>query len=113
VQIVRRRVKLDDGTSHALTEREAGILTCLARHPGEPIGRDRLLREVWGLDPDGLHTRTVDMHVARLREKLGDDPADARVVVTVRARGYMLGDDVQVQGGGATGAGDAGPGGPA
>ena len=38
-----------------------------------------------------MQTRTVDMHVARLREHLQDDPGDARVLITVRGKGYMLG----------------------
>ena len=55
---------------------------------------------MWGLDTRGLETRTVDMHVARLRDKLGE-AADAtgatRFVVTVRGKGYMLGDAVEVE----------------
>ena len=54
------------------------------------VARDELLRSVWGIDPRGISTRTVDMHVARLREKLEDDPAAAEVIVTVRSKGYML-----------------------
>ena len=47
---------------------------------------------MWGLNPDGLrHTRTIDMHVARLREKVGDDPASPAIIATVRGKGYMLG----------------------
>ena len=41
-------------------------------------------------------TRTIDMHIARLREKLGEDPDTARIVVTVRSKGYMLGDSVEI-----------------
>ena len=42
------------------------------------------------IDARGVSTRTIDMHVARLREKLRDDPVQPRVLVTVRGRGYML-----------------------
>jgi DNA-binding response OmpR family regulator len=49
------------------------------------------LREVWGLDPSRVQTRTVDMHVARLRDKLRDT-AEPRVILTVRGKGYMLGE---------------------
>ncbi len=52
---------------------------------------------MWGLDPRGLNSRTVDMHVARLREKLdGAAIGGDQVVVTVRSKGYMLGSDVEV-----------------
>jgi DNA-binding response OmpR family regulator len=50
-----------------------------------------LLQRVWRLDPRGVTTRTIDMHVMRLREKLGDDPASPRRVLTVRGRGYAWG----------------------
>ncbi len=49
----------------------------------------------WGLNPKGIQTRTVDMHIARLREKLGDDPAEPRIILTVRGKGYMLSGAVQ------------------
>ena len=53
-------------------------------------GGVQLLRHVWGLDPEGVrHTRTIDMHVARLREKFGDD--GPRVLLTVRGKGYKVG----------------------
>jgi two-component system alkaline phosphatase synthesis response regulator PhoP len=45
---------------------------------------------VWRVNPRGIETRTIDMHVARLREKLRDDPAEPRVVVTVRGKGYLF-----------------------
>ena len=54
------------------------------------ISRDELLLRVWQLNPRGLATRTIDMHVMRLREKLRDDPAQPSTVVTVRGKGYML-----------------------
>lgn len=88
----RREASLPSGAKVALTEREAELLQYLASNPGRAIARDELLRCVWGIDPRGVQTRTVDMHVARLRERLEDDPADARVVCTVRGKGYMLGE---------------------
>ena len=54
------------------------------------IGREELLLRVWGVDPRGVATRTVDMAVARLREQLRDDPDQPRVIITVRGKGYML-----------------------
>lgn len=90
IDLERREVAFADGTRAMLSEREAQTLAYLVRNPGRAIARDELLRAVWGLDPRGVHTRTVDMTVARLRELLRDDPADPRVVVTVRAKGYMI-----------------------
>lgn len=81
----------------SLSEKEAAILGYLARSRGRAVSRKELLQRVWGLDPRGLDTRTVDMHVARLRDKLGDTSAAARWVVTVRGKGYMLGDEVEVE----------------
>lgn len=93
VDLSRRTVTLPDGGRRELSEREAGLLEYLARTGDRPASRDELLREVWGLDPTGLQTRTVDMHVARLREKLDDE---GRLIVTVRGRGYCLGPGVEV-----------------
>jgi DNA-binding response OmpR family regulator len=90
IDFERRELRFQDGARDALTEREAEILHYLAANPGRAIARDELLSRVWGIEPRGLHTRTVDMHVARLRERLRDDPEDPKIILTVRARGYML-----------------------
>lgn len=73
-----------------LTEREAALLAFLIANPDRIITRDELLRYVWKLDPKNLATRTVDMLVARLRERLGDDPNAPVVIATVRGKGYRL-----------------------
>jgi len=67
-----------------------GLLRYLAAHSGRAISRDEILLRVWRLDPKRMTTRTIDMHVANLREKLRDDPADPRVLLTVRGKGYMF-----------------------
>ncbi len=90
IDLARREVVMPDGRRAALSEREGDLLAYLATNPGRAITRDELLSRVWGLDPRGVHTRTVDMAVARVREVLGDDPTNPRVIVTVRAKGYML-----------------------
>jgi DNA-binding response OmpR family regulator len=54
------------------------------------VTREELLENVWQIDARGVSTRTVDMLVARLREKLRDDAEEPRVLVTVRGRGYMI-----------------------
>lgn len=85
-----RRELRHNGSCVTLSEREAELLAYLARNPGRAISREELLQRVWGVDPRGVHTRTVDMAVARLREQLHDDPAEPKVVLTVRGKGYML-----------------------
>ena len=69
-----------------LSSRERELLRYFARHAGRAVSRDELLANVWQIDARGVSTRTIDMHVARLREKLRDEAA----LVTVRGKGYML-----------------------
>ncbi len=95
IDLERREARIG-GEVRTLTERETGILQYLAMHRSRAVDRDELLRHVWGLNPRGIQTRTVDMHVARLREKIGDGPEGAAIVGTVRGKGYMLGDQVEV-----------------
>ena len=83
-------IRFDDGTREELSEREAALLKYLAANAGRAISRDEILTRVWRLDPRGLATRTIDMHVARLREKLHDDPSEPSVILTVRGTGYMF-----------------------
>jgi DNA-binding response OmpR family regulator len=90
VDFARCEVSFDDGQRVELSEREQQLLRYLVRHAGRAVARQELLENVWQIDARGVSTRTVDMHVARLREKLRDDPNDPRVLVTVRGRGYML-----------------------
>ena len=87
----RREISFDDGERCELSEKESDLLRYLACNGGRAVSRDELLAHVWGINPRGVSTRTIDMHVARLREKLRDDPARPRVVLTVRGKGYMLG----------------------
>lgn len=84
------RVQFDDGTTAMLSEKESGILAFLAQRAGHVVSRTQLIAGVWGLNPKGLTTRTVDMHITRLREKLGDDAADPQIVQTVWGRGYLF-----------------------
>ncbi len=86
----RFEVKFDDGERVELSEKEAALLQYLAANAGRAISRDELLRRVWQLDPRGVSTRTIDMHVTRLRSKLRDDADEPRLVLTVRGKGYMF-----------------------
>lgn len=72
-----------DGREVALTAKEFDLLACLMESPGVVFSREALLDRVWGLTyPEG--TRTVDVHIAQLRRKLGDDS----LIRTVRGSGY-------------------------
>jgi DNA-binding response OmpR family regulator len=86
----RREVRFADGQRCELSEREVELLRYLAMHGERAVTRDELLANVWRINPDGLPTRTIDMHVARLREKLRDDSEQPQVLLTVRGKGYMF-----------------------
>ncbi len=75
-----------DGEPILLTLKEFDLLRTFMSHPGTVYTRDRLLSEVWGIDYDG-ETRTVDVHVRSLRQKLG---ACGDLIGTVRGVGYKL-----------------------
>jgi len=90
VDLARCEVRLSNGQRHELSEREVELLRYLATNAGRAISRDEILRRVWRLEPRRLATRTIDMHIANLREKLSDDPNNPKVIMTVRGKGYML-----------------------
>ena len=75
-----------NGVRVVLTPREFDLLEFLARHPGRVLSREELLRKVWGYDFVG-ETRTVAVHVGRLRTKLGDA---GQLIKTVTGAGYKL-----------------------
>jgi DNA-binding response OmpR family regulator len=90
VDLARRELRFRDGQREELTERETELLYYLAQHSGRAVAREELLANVWQIEPRGVSTRTIDMLVARLREKLRDDPAQPQVLLTVRGKGYMF-----------------------
>lgn len=79
------------GRPLALTAKEFDLLAHFARHPGRAFTRESLLESVWGYEFAG-DTRTVDVHVSRLRQKLGPIPGrvDIPVIETMRGVGYRL-----------------------
>jgi len=93
IDFARREVRLGS-VREELSEREAELLRYLVANAGRAIPRDELLTSVWRISADGLPTRTIDMHIARLREKLRDDGDDPRILLTVRGVGYMFADSV-------------------
>jgi len=72
-----------------LTVQEYRLLLFLVERSGKTITRERLLEEVWGYGSN-VASRTVDVHVSSLRQKLGDDPAQPRWIITIRGRGYRF-----------------------
>ena len=82
-QAFRRSVPLD------LTPKEYDLLVFLARNKGFVFNREQLLEKVWGYDYAG-DTRTVDVHIRWLRQKIETDPAHPRNLLTVRGAGYKL-----------------------
>jgi DNA-binding response OmpR family regulator len=90
IDLQRREVRRDGGLRHDISEREVELVRYLASHARRAISREELLARVWRMDPQGVSTRTIDMHIARLREKLEDDAAQPKVILTVRGKGYMF-----------------------
>ncbi len=78
-----------DGRPVTLSAREFQLLRYLVEHRGTTISREELLKEVWGYGVP-MFTRTVDVHVASLRQKLEDDPKKPRYIVTIQGLGYKF-----------------------
>jgi two-component system response regulator RegX3 len=77
--------------SLSFTRREVEILQYLNANCERPVSRDELLTQVWGYGKNlELETRTVDIHVAKLRRKIEPDPGQPRYLITVRGAGYRL-----------------------
>lgn len=90
VDLQRRELRFEGGDRCELSDRESELLRYLAINRGRAVSRDEILSRVWRMDPAGLSTRTIDMHVARLRGKLKDDAGEPKVLLTVRGKGYMF-----------------------
>ncbi len=88
IDLGRREVRLRT-TPLTLTPKEFDLLSFFARHPGRVFGREELLDRVWGYDFAG-GSRTVDVHVRWLREKIEDEPGSPSHLTTVRGTGYRF-----------------------
>jgi DNA-binding response OmpR family regulator len=88
LDLTRREVRLDQ-LPIALKPKELELLIFLARHRGQALTRDYLLQQVWGWEFSG-GTRTVDVHIRWLREKIEQDPANPVRIITVRGAGYRF-----------------------
>jgi len=80
-----------DGVEIRFTRREMDVLQYLGAHAERPVPREELLHRVWGYAREmGIETRTVDIHIAKLRRKIEPDPKTPRHLLTVRGGGYRL-----------------------
>jgi DNA-binding response OmpR family regulator len=77
------------GKTIELSPREFKMMKYFVEHRGEVVTRDQLLDHVWGYEGLPL-TRTVDMHIAKLRQKIEDTPSDPRHIITVHRVGYKF-----------------------
>jgi len=96
IDFSRREVRWSEHERGELSETETAILSFLVAQRTRAVSREELLTRVWGIGGEGIETRTIDMHVARLRAKLrdpnGQDTPEA--ILTVRAQGYMAAPDL-------------------
>lgn len=96
IDFKRREIRWSEKERGELSETETAILSFLVAQKERAVSREELLTRVWGIGSKGLETRTIDMHIARLRAKL-KDPSGAdtpEAILTVRAQGYMAGPDL-------------------
>lgn len=78
-----------DGRREGLSRKEIDLLRYFLAHPGQVLPRQKILDDVWGRD-EFPTTRTIDMHVLKLRRKLGEDPDAPRFLLTVHGVGYRF-----------------------
>lgn len=88
IDIIRREVRLKDQVV-AFKPKEYELLVFLANHRGQVLSRETVLEKVWGWDYIG-DSRTVDVHIRWLREKIEADPANPQRIITVRGAGYRF-----------------------
>lgn len=86
---MRRSEVFRDGAPTALSAKEFQLLRYLIEHRGRTLSREELLREVWGYS-SAPSTRTVDVHVAWLRQKLESDPRQPKYILTMHGQGYKF-----------------------
>lgn len=87
LKVRRKNVEIE------ITKREAEIIQYFAANPNRVIGREELYKEVWNETMTDLGTRTMDMHIAKLRGKIEKDSAEPQIIKTVRGAGYKYEQD--------------------
>lgn len=90
VDFSRSEIRFNDGGRADLSEKEAELLRYLAANPSRTVSREEILLRVWRLNPRRIATRTIDMHIANLRNKIRDDDGMPGVLMTVRGKGYQI-----------------------
>jgi two-component system alkaline phosphatase synthesis response regulator PhoP len=83
-----RRLVMVDGSTIQLTYKEFELLYYLLKNPNIVLSRDNILNEIWGYEFEG-ETRTVDVHIGALRQKLGES---GQLIQTIRNVGYKIGE---------------------
>jgi two-component system response regulator RegX3 len=82
---------LKDGNEITFTKREIEVLSYLSQNSDRPVSREELLSKVWGYARNlDIETRTVDIHIAKLRRKIEADNKVPELLITVRGAGYRL-----------------------
>jgi DNA-binding response OmpR family regulator len=88
LQISARRVWQNDEELQ-LSNKEFELLRVLLENAGSVVTREQIMRDVWD-DTEGSASKTLDMHVSWLRRKLGDEPTQSRLIITVRGVGFRF-----------------------
>lgn len=90
LQVDMASLKIKNGKSKtSITKRQGQIIQFFAANPGRVVSRDELYEKIWGESMGGLETRTVDMHIAKLRSAIEKNPAHPKLIKTVRGAGYI------------------------
>lgn len=89
IDLLESEAVFPDGTANELTAREVELIRYLLSAGGEPVSRDELLEKVWRYEYS-TNTRTVDVHISKLRAKIEIQPEDPRYLITLHGVGYLL-----------------------
>ena len=91
IDILNLCIEVEGREVEHFTRREIQVVEYLQTNHQRPVSRDELLAKVWGYDPElAIETRTVDIHIAKIRRKIEADPKNPQFLVTVRGAGYRL-----------------------
>ena len=84
------RIEYRDGSHEELSGYEMRLLRYLVANGGRTISRQEILEQIWNLDASRVVTRTVEMHISKLRKKLRDQVRPASLLHTIRSEGYCI-----------------------
>jgi DNA-binding response OmpR family regulator len=89
IDLLESKAIFADGKTNELTAREIELIRYLLQAVGEPVSRDELLEKVWRYEYS-TNTRTVDVHISKLRAKIESQPDEPRHLITLHGVGYLL-----------------------